>query len=340
MYRAAVIGLGSIGLLFDIPRKATPQSHSLAYHLNKDIEYVAAAGVRQEQGDSLALIAPEAKFYTDLSAMLKESNLDLISICTPSDVRLELLKTVFEQSAAKLIFLEKPVATSLEEAEGIAVLAEKHNRTVVVNLSRRWSEGAALMRQAVKSGRFGKLKKIHLRYTRGIYNYGSHLFDLVRFVAAKMDTVQVLQRVPTNLDDREDWTYSFTFTAENGSVAGYAEGFDDRDFLMFEMDLYLEKGKIEMLKSGDEIRFYATEQHPLLTNVRQLVLEQTEQGLHGRSSSIVNAADHLVQILRAGVKPVCTLEDGIYPLYVADALNRSYLNNGSVERVSVNQYEG
>ncbi|WP_284639272.1 Gfo/Idh/MocA family protein [Paenibacillus silviterrae] len=334
MYRAAVIGLGNIGLRYDLFNKASPQSHSLAYHLNSNIDFVAAAGVREAQGDQLALIAPETRFYTDVVAMLKENHLDIISICTPTNVRLELLRTVFEHSAAKVIFLEKPVAASLEEALQIKALADHHNREVIVNFSRRWSPGAAQMREAVETERYGKLKKIHLRYTRGIYNYGSHLFDLVRFVAGPIDHVQVLRQEHTNLDVREDWTYSFTFTARDGSITGYAEAFDDKDFLMFEMDLYFEKGKIEMLQSGDEIRFFGTEAHPLLGGIRQLVLERTEACLNSRSSNIMEAVQHLVQVIKEKAAPVCSLNDGLYPLYVAQALQLSHRNNGSVEAIS------
>ncbi|MBP1994438.1 Gfo/Idh/MocA family protein [Paenibacillus eucommiae] len=333
MYQAAVIGLGNIGLQFDIPRKAAPQSHVLAYHLNPDIDLVAAVGVRQEQGDRLAQVAPETKFYMDLITMLNNHRLDVISICTPQHIRLELLRTVFEHSEARIIFLEKPVATSIQEAEAIASLAEQYGRTVVVNLSRRWSDGATRIREALRSGQYGKLKKIHLRYTRGIYNTGSHMFDLVRFTVGSMEQVKVLQQIPTNLDEREDWTYSFTFTLEDGAVTGYAEAFDDRDFLIFEMDLYLEKGKIEMLKSGDEIRFYEIEEHPIQKGLNHLVPKDLETGMLYRSSSISNAVSHLVDILKNGTTPISTLEDGIYPLYAADAVIRSHAKNGTVENI-------
>ncbi|WP_158560235.1 Gfo/Idh/MocA family protein [Paenibacillus contaminans] len=329
MYQAAIIGLGNIGLQFDIPRKAMPQSHALAYMLNPDIELAAGVGVRQEQGDKLAQIAPNAKFYTALPAMLQNHKLDIVSICTPSHVRSEVLKAVLENSEAKVIFLEKPVAVSLREAEQIAAMLDRHrNRTVLVNLSRRWSEGAAQIREAVRSGRYGKLKKVHLRYTRGIYNYGSHLFDLVRFTAGAMEQVRVLEQVPTNLDDREDWTYSFTFRMQGGAT-GYAEAFDDRDFLIFEMDLYLEHGKIEMLNTGDEIRFYTTERHAMLNGFRNLVMEKAETGLLSKSSNIQNAAAHIVEVLRDGAAPISSIEDGIYPMVVAEALLKSRRNGGA-----------
>lgn len=333
MFNAAVIGLGKIGLQFDIPRKAMPQSHALAYHLNPDINLVAGVGVRQEQGDRLAEVAPEAKFYLDLGEMLSRHRLDIVSICTPPHVRLDLLRTVMEGSDASVIFLEKPVANTTREAEAIVALAERHNRTVLVNLSRRWSYGAVRVREAIRSGRYGRLKTVHLKYTRGISNTGSHLFDLVRFIAGPVESVQVLRRVPTRLDALDDPTYSFAFTLESGEATGYAEGFDDRDYVLFELDLFLEKGRIEIRQGGDEIRFYGVEEHPVQQGLTQLALQEEETRLSGRSSSISNAAAHLVEVLQGRSKPISTLEDGIYPLYAAEALRRSNAAGGSLVRI-------
>lgn len=336
MYKAAVIGLGKIGLTFDIPYKGQPSSHAMAYQLQPEVELVAAVGRRQEHANNLAMIAPGVKFYLDaeLSSMLRNHPLDLISICTPPTVRYELLKTVLEQSRAKLIFLEKPVANSIEEAEEIVSLFQQHNnRIVVVNLSRRWNEGAKQIRAEVRKETYGKLKKIHLRYSRGIYNTGSHLFDMVRYFAGSMEQVKVVDRVPTSLDGIEDWTYSFLFTQGNGTITGYAEAFDDRNYVLFEIVLYFDRGMIEMVHGGDEIRYYETETHPLQPEVKKLTLERIEEGILSKSSNMQNAVDHLVHILKTDMEPMCTLEDGIYPLYVADALNRSHTNGGSSEKV-------
>lgn len=330
-YRAAVIGLGYIGLRADIGRNGPPLSHALAYATNPDIELAAAVGTRREQGEQLALVAPEAKFYTNLDQMLREQPLDIVSLCTPEHVRLELIRAVWAQSAAPVLFLEKPVATGIREAETIAALAMEQRRTVVVNLSRRWNDGVGQIRQAVRSGEFGKLKNVHLRYTRGVYNNGSHLFDLVRFVAGAIERVQVVRQVETNMDARNDWTYSFLFALENG-VHGYAEAFDDRDYLMFEMDLFFDKGKIELVRTGDEIRFYTVGKQASVQGLH-FVRTREERDLLARTSNIQQAVEHLVNLLRTGCEPVSTIADGIDPLYVADALIRSHRNGGTAERV-------
>lgn len=333
MVKAAVIGLGKIGLSFDIPRKAVPKSHVLAYLLHPDFDLVAAVGVRQSQGEQLAQISPHTAFYLDTQTMLSDHAPDVISICTPSHIRFGLIETIFAHASPKLLFIEKPVALTIEEADRIKRIAMEHQCEIVVNHSRRWSDGAGLLREKIRSGEYGKLQKVHLRYSRGIYNTGSHLFDLVRFVAGTIAEVKVVEQVPTNLDDKQDWTYSFLFKLAEQSCSGYAEAFDDRNFMIFEMDLYFEKGKIEYLNGGDEIRCYSTVEHLVQKGMFTLHQDTVMAGLSSKASNIANAVKHVHDIVVYGVTPDCTIEDGIYPIHVAEALIRSNENNGTWEPI-------
>ncbi|MBO9605659.1 MAG: Gfo/Idh/MocA family oxidoreductase [Paenibacillaceae bacterium] len=337
LYRAAVIGLGKIGIGFDVPPQQYAQSHVGAIVRSPDIELVAGVGTRPEQGEQLATLAPEARFYLSLDEMLQSHELDIVCICTSSHVRYEIVEKVLANSKVKLIFLEKPVATSLPEAEKIVALAAQYDCRVIVNLSRRWSDGVRRIRQAVQEGRYGKLRYVHLRYTRGIYNYGSHMFDLVRFTAGSMEQVQVLRQVPTSGDERGDWCYSFTFSLDRDSAAGYAEAFDDHDYVMFEMELYFEKGKIELLLGGDEIRYYEATPHPMIPGYDLLTFAHAETGLLTQASVMQQAIYHLADVLRHGTTPASTLADGTYPMYVAEALLESHRCGGAVVAVRSGQ---
>ncbi|WP_135557341.1 Gfo/Idh/MocA family protein [Paenibacillus cymbidii] len=336
-YRAAVIGLGKIGLGFDVPPQPLAQSHVGAIVRCPDIELVAGVGVRQEQGDQLATLAPEAKFYLSLDEMLGGHELDIVCICTPSHVRYEVVEKVLRGSAVKLIFLEKPVATSLPEAERIIELAAQYDCQVIVNLSRRWNDSIRGIRDAVEEQRYGKLRNVHLRYTRGIYNYGSHMFDLVRFTTGSMTQVQTLRQVPTTGDAREDWCYSFLFTLDRDGASGYAEAFDDRDYVIFEMELYFERGKIELLLGGDEIRYHEAIPHPMIPGFSLLTFAYAEDRLLAKSSNMQNAFFHLTDVLQGGATPVSTLADGVYPMHVAEALLESHRGGGAVVAVKSGQ---
>ncbi|MDF2725102.1 MAG: gfo/Idh/MocA family oxidoreductase, partial [Paenibacillus sp.] len=56
-------------------------------------------------------------------------------------------------------------------------------------------------------------------------------------------------------------------------------------------------------------------------------------GLNSKSSNIANAVNHVHDIVVSGAAPMCAIEDGIYPLHVAEALIRSHEHNGTWERV-------
>ncbi|PYI53916.1 Gfo/Idh/MocA family protein [Paenibacillus flagellatus] len=333
MVQAAVIGLGKIGLMHDIgSSEGRLHTHALAYHLDPEIEFAAAVGTRAEQGERLAKLAPEAAFYVSPEDMLGRHAPDVVSICTPSHVRYGLIQTVLERSEARVVFCEKPVARSLEEARHIGALMAAHpDRVLIPNLSRRWNKGTADVREAIAGRAYGTLKKIHLRYTRGIYNSGAHLFDLVRYFAGTIDEVRVVGQVATSMDQQEDWTFRFLFKAGGGRIDGFAEAFDDReDYYLFEIDLYFDKGKIEIGRSGDVIRYFGIEEHPQLKQLRALRLEREDEGMLAKSNNMQNAVAHLVDVLKRGKEPACVLEDAIYPLYVAEALIRSHDGGGVV----------
>lgn len=338
MIRAAVIGLGKIGLMHDIgPSEGRPNTHALAFHLNPDIDFAAAVGVRREQQEHLSRLTPEAAYYDSTEDMLIGHNPDIVSICTPAHVRYELIATVLRRSAARIIFCEKPVARSIEEARHISALMADHgDRLLIPNLSRRWSAGMASVREKIAGCAYGTLKKIHLRYTRGIYNSGAHLFDLVRHFAGTIDEVQVVGQVPSSMDRSDDPTFRFLFKAGGGGVSGFAEAFDDREqFYLFELDLYFDKGKIEIGRSGDVIRYYGVEEHPQLRPLQTLRLEREDTGMLAKSNNLQNAVAHLVEVFRRRAEPKCVLEDAVYPLYVAEALLRSNARGGTAVPVYV-----
>lgn len=330
MYKAAIVGLGQIGLMYDFdPKRISPSSHTAAYQLHPELQLVAAHDVRIQQQTFLKKLAPGTLFYQEIIPMLQTEEIDVISICTPPDQHLQNIKEVLQYSSPRVIFCEKPVVSSMEEIEQLKQLLRKKGTLLIPNLSRRWSRGAQSIVNGIK--KFGRLEKIHMRYTRGIYNTGSHLFDLVRLFAGAIKEVRVCNQVPTSADNEGDPSFSFYFITEYQSH-GFAEAFNDRNYYMFEMDLYFEAGKIEMRLSGDEIKIFQTGPHPLFSGFSHFDLVSEEKGLLAESH-LKNAIEHIVEVLKGETSPICGLTDGVHPLYVAQALIRSHQNRGSIEQV-------
>ena len=112
--RVLVIGLGTIG-----------RSHALAHHhLGSDI-----VGLVNRSNTALpAALQPYAQF-TSVEAGLA-TRPDLVVIATYSDSHAELAIRAMEQGAH--VFVEKPIATTVADAERVAATAKRLNRKLTV----------------------------------------------------------------------------------------------------------------------------------------------------------------------------------------------------------------
>jgi predicted dehydrogenase len=332
LYKAAVIGLGQIGLNYDFdPKRERPSSHVSAYQLCPHIELAAAADVRKDQAARLRQIAPGARFYQSISELLQNHSVDIISICTPAEQHLPGIQYILENSAAKIIFCEKPLVRSLEEAIVLTQQLQAADCLLVPNLSRRWNSGMQRLKAHISEGKYGTMQKIHVRYTRGIFNTGAHVFDLLHWWGGQIDRVQVIKRVTTSADKDSDPSFTFHFQIGK-NVTGFADAFNDEQYYLFEIDLYFAEGKIEVRNSGDDVFYYQVGEHPLFTGFKSLHVQEHESKLLAEAT-LGNAIEQLVRVLDGAEQPACTVDDGIYPLYVAETLLKSYNNNGSIEKV-------
>jgi predicted dehydrogenase len=114
--RTLVAGLGNMG-----------RSHALAYHNDPAFQIVGLVNRSAPQLDpALAGYGVESDFHAAL-ARLKP---DLVSIATYSDSHADL--AVAAMAAGAHVFVEKPLATSVADAERVAAKAAETGRKVVV----------------------------------------------------------------------------------------------------------------------------------------------------------------------------------------------------------------
>lgn len=335
-FKAAVIGLGNIGLMYDLePQRPHPSSHVLAYEQSDAFQLVCGIDSDDSKAAVLNKFSPKAKFIRSFDEALDSGELDgmdVISICTPPATHMNILEKLIVRGAGHVLFCEKPLVSNIAEAERLRRLILEHgNVTVVPNISRRWNTGLREISSVISNGGFGNLEKINIRYTRGIYNTGTHLFDLLKmWSGSPIKKVMVLGETMTSA--YPEHSYNFFFELESG-VTGYAEAVDDSQYYLLEIDLYLSEGKIEMRNSGDDIGYYRIGRHHLFDGFHELVFEKDKKNLL-RDACLKNAIENIGQVLKQSGVPFCTAEDAFYPLYVADALERSFVHERSEEEVN------
>src|SRR6218665_2103664 len=104
------------------------RSHALAYHRHPGFDLVGLVNRSAPRGLSEELAGYEVRpSYLDALAELKP---DLVSINTYSDSHAEYAIKAIEQGAH--VFIEKPLATNVADAERVVAAAKANNRKLVV----------------------------------------------------------------------------------------------------------------------------------------------------------------------------------------------------------------
>ncbi len=156
-----VIGLGLMGRThIEAYRSAARAGNACRLVAVADPNAERLTGRIVVEGNLQSSSAPEQLFDpgavrtgTDASIVLDDAEVELVSICTPTDTHVELARRALR--AGKHVLLEKPVSLDPRAIEGLALEAERVNRICTPAMCMRFWPGWSWLREAVSDGRYG-----------------------------------------------------------------------------------------------------------------------------------------------------------------------------------------
>jgi predicted dehydrogenase len=128
--------------------------------------------------------------YTDYAEMLRREKLDLVSVATPDQYH---AGPVTDAAAAgvKGILCEKPLASSLADADRMIEAVERYGTKMLVDHTRNFDPAYAEVRNRVRAGEIGTLTRI-VAYLGGkramLFRNATHLLGSVCFYAESSPT--------------------------------------------------------------------------------------------------------------------------------------------------------
>ncbi|MEE2889390.1 MAG: Gfo/Idh/MocA family oxidoreductase [Planctomycetota bacterium] len=156
------IGIGIIGFGFmgrthlDAYLRASETDISCAVREVFSLEDPASASSGNvDTGASTAvdLVASEIRFSTGVESLLSSDDIDLVSICTPTDTHVDLAIQALE--AGKHVLLEKPVALSCSEVERLQIAHEGSGLLCMPAMCMRFWPGWSWLREKVQDASLG-----------------------------------------------------------------------------------------------------------------------------------------------------------------------------------------
>jgi scyllo-inositol 2-dehydrogenase (NADP+) len=122
------------------------------------------AAILQRTGSFDSNQYPGVRLVRSLDELLAVESLRLIVIATPNTSHFALAQTCLE--AGKDVVVEKPFATSFQEAERLVAVAERLGRMMTVFHERRWDGDFQTVKQIVDSGELGRVVRFEAYWDR------------------------------------------------------------------------------------------------------------------------------------------------------------------------------
>lgn len=209
--RIGIIGLGNIG-------------HYHADRLqNLNVNLVGGVDISSEARARFATKYETQVF--DTTDKLFAADLDGVIITTPNRFHEEYAVIAFEANVA--VFLEKPLAHTLESAKRIAKAAENADTFCMVGFHTRFYPSVRAIKGYQDAGRFGEIRHIEANFIRrrgipgrgtwftthevagggALIDIGVHAIDLSLYIHGFPTILEVSATTRSQFGDREDYTY-------------------------------------------------------------------------------------------------------------------------------------
>lgn len=149
--RVAVIGCGAIALTRHIPEYAGNPNVELVAFVDPVIERAQFVADKCKA----ASIADAALLFTDYEEMLNEIKPDAVSVCTPNALHAPV--SIAAANAGAHVLVEKPMATSDEEAKAMIEAAHKNGVYLMVGHNQRLMPPHVKAKELLQTGKLGKV---------------------------------------------------------------------------------------------------------------------------------------------------------------------------------------
>jgi len=317
VYRAGIVGCGRIADSIEDEMAAAsswatlPYSHAGAYQRCARATLVAAADVNADRLAAFGARRGVPALYPDYEEMLRRERLDLVSICVPTRDHAAVALAVASH-AVKGIFLEKPIAGSLRDADAMIAAFRARGIRVAVNHTRTYDATYGAIRGLIASGALGAVVTVVAHGREGALFGGTHTYDLLRFLLA----------------DEVEWVFGDlvpgrSFDPGVKGIVAFAGGaramisFEERAVAPFELDIVGTEGRI---RAGNAL-------YPELWQIDRAggrgLIRRGFPGAYDGRSGMLRAVEGLIEAIEGGPAPLSTAADARRDLEIAIAFHLS-----------------
>lgn len=222
-----IIGFGKIG-----PR------HKQKIDENPNCRLSAVCDIAK---DRLSIIENEdIKLYSDYKKMLDNTDIDVISVCTPNYLHAKI--TIDALNSGKHVICEKPMSLSVNDCERMIEASKKNNRQLFIVKQNRYNPPVNAVKELLNKNKIGKIinvavncywnrnkdyysssdwKGIRSKDGGALFTQFSHFIDLMYWFAGPVQNVYAIANNFTHPEIEIEDTGSVALKFSNGAIGTF-----------------------------------------------------------------------------------------------------------------------
>lgn len=238
--------------------------------------------------------------FATVSEALQLIDPAVVALAVPTEAHAAVLAEVLAFCKPSAILCEKPLSYNLDEARSIVSSCENAGVRLFVNYVRRADSAVREIKTRLDSGQVVVPLKGVAWYSKGLFNNGSHFFDLLQYWLGEMQEVRVVQRGRCWGADPEP---DFLATFERGQIQFLAAR--EEDYSHYTVELVSPSGRLRYDLGGSRVLWQPA--IPSVTLSGYTVLDPTAQEIPNDLEKIQwQVVNQLAMALDGRPAEICT----------------------------------
>jgi predicted dehydrogenase len=322
-----------------------------AYAVHPGTRLVAAVDVRAELAQSAAAKWNAERWYDSIERALADPDIQVVDLCLPHHLHAPI--AIQSARAGKHVFVEKPIANTLDEADAMIDECRKAGVLLMVDQTKRYQNRHRKIKELIDAGYVGDPILVKSAYPQDITyawhhmeperlkgywkhdgvisGIGIHALDLLRWLVGEVEEVHAIASTTDMIDSnrKTEDTGIVLLRFQNGCVGEVTVSYVLKDPRMgsgwdlMPLQLYGRRGSLQM--DLEDTISLVSEKLPGDAGPGRLVLHTKPPVGAPRPplEGMAGAIDHMVHCLRTGERPLTHGEDARKSLELVEAAYRS-----------------
>ena len=215
--RTFKVGLVGAGFMGEIHARGYSACSKLYNDLGAVLEIGVVADPNEQAARALSERWKVPSWTTDWQAVVGDSNISVVDICTPPANHKEVAIAAIQSGLA--VYCENPVGLNARETEDLASATEQAQVTTFVGFNYRWIPAISLAREVIRQGTIGDI--VHVQISKdsdsavdpsksgwrffaetaghgSLGDVGSHVFDVSRSLAGDISSISGMTKTVIN----------------------------------------------------------------------------------------------------------------------------------------------